>query len=53
MSSKKVVLAYEYTGADGKSHKPDSTVEVDAAEANRLLNDGLAREAAADKKGDA
>ena len=53
----KLTLAYPYTDADGKTHKPDATVEVDAAEAARLLYFGLAREsettksATAEKKG--
>ena len=51
-NTKKVTLAYEYASADGKTHKPDSTVEVDVAEANRLLFNGLAREVdTAEKKG--
>jgi hypothetical protein len=39
----KITLAYPYTGADGKNHRPDTTVDVDDAEAARLLHYGLAR----------
>ena len=46
----KVTLAWPYTDADGKNHKPDTTVDLDVAEANRLLHAGLAREAADTKK---
>lgn len=46
----KIVLAYPYTGADGKNHKPDTTIEVDDAEANRLLYYGLARTPEPDTK---
>jgi len=42
--SKKVILAYLYTDADGKEHKPDATLALEDAEANRLLFYGLARE---------
>jgi len=42
--STKVVLAYEYTDTDDKTHAPDKTIEVDDAEAARLLFYGLARE---------
>jgi hypothetical protein len=45
MSKKSVTLAYPYTGADGKNHKADTTLSLDVAEANRLLIEGLAREA--------
>jgi len=52
---KRIVLAYKYVDADGKTHAPDTTVNLDAAEANRLLHYGLAREPSApadtDKKG--
>ena len=49
----KITLAYPYTGADGKNHKPDVTIEVEEGEANRLLHYGLARvpESAPEKKG--
>ena len=49
----KVTLAYKYVGADGRNHKPDTTIDVDDAEANRLLYYGLARvpESAPEKKG--
>ena len=40
---KKVTLAAPYSDADGKNHKPDSSVTLDRAEANRLLAAGLAR----------
>jgi len=40
----KLVLAYAYDDADGRNHKPDATVDVDDAEAARLLYYGLARE---------
>ena len=39
----KVVLAYPYTDANGKDHKPDSTVSVADDEAARLVAEGLAR----------
>lgn len=39
----KIVLAYPYTDAAGKDHKPDTTVSVDDAEASRLVAEGLAR----------
>ena len=55
MPKVKVTLAYPYVDADGKNHAPDTTVSLDAAEANRLLHYGLAREPLApadtDKKG--
>lgn len=51
----KITLAYEYTDAEGKTHAPDKSIDVDDAEANRLLHLGLARETSAsadkDKKG--
>ena len=53
---KKVTLARAYTDADGKNHRADTTLDLERAEANRLLHLGLARmPAAADekKKGDA
>lgn len=55
--STKVILAYPYTDADGKEHKPDATLSLEDAEANRLIFYGLAREpettksAEAEKKG--
>ena len=39
----KLVLAYAYVDADGHNHNPDTTVNVDDAEAARLLYYGLAR----------
>lgn len=39
----KVTLAYPYTTGDGKTHKADKTLDLDKAEARRLLNAGLAR----------
>ena len=51
----KVTLAYPYVDADGKNHAPDTTIDLEAPEANRLLHYGLARETSApadtDKKG--
>ena len=49
----KLVLAYPYTDAEGKTHAPDTTIEVEEGEANRLLHYGLARvpESAPEKKG--
>lgn len=49
----KLVLAYAYVDAKGKEHAPDTTIEVEDAEANRLLYYGLARvpESAPEKKG--
>lgn len=49
----KVVLAYPYKDEAGRNHKPDTTIEVEDAEANRLLFYGLARvpESASEKKG--
>ena len=49
MTTKKVTLAAPYAElrADGqvkKRHDADATVELDRAEANRLLHAGLARE---------
>ena len=55
--SSKVTLAYPYIDEEGKNHKADTTLEVEDAEAARLLYFGLAREpettksAAAEKKG--
>lgn len=42
---KTVTLAYEYVDAEGNQHEPDQTLDLDNAEANRLLSAGLAREA--------
>lgn len=42
---KTVTLAYEYVDAEGNKHDPDETLELDNAEANRLLSAGLARDA--------
>lgn len=38
-----VVLAYPWTDADGKTHEPDSTVQVDRSTARDLIRDGRAR----------
>lgn len=48
-----VTLAYPYTDASGTKHAPDEDVELEDAEANRLLHYGLARvpESAHTKKG--
>lgn len=52
MAKKSVTLAYPYTGDDGKNHKADTTLSLEVAEANRLLHEGLAREAdQTEKKG--
>ena len=52
MSKKSVTLAAPYTGEDGKNHKADTTLDLEVAEANRLLFAGLAREAdKTEKKG--
>jgi len=52
MSKKKVTLAYPYVGEDDKNHKADTTLELEVGEANRLLFEGLAREAdSTEKKG--
>lgn len=48
--TRKVVLAYPYTDADGKDHKPDVTLTLPRHEANRLLFAGLARVPDATKK---
>jgi hypothetical protein len=45
MSQKKVTLAHPYVGEDGTNHKPDTTLNLEVGEANRLLFLGLAREA--------
>jgi hypothetical protein len=41
--SKSVTLAYPYEDADGKKHKADTVLDLEVAEANRLLAAGLAR----------
>ena len=46
----KITLAYPYTGADGKNHRPYTTIDVDDAEAARLLHYGLARAPEPDTK---
>jgi len=46
----KVTLAYAYVDADGRNHNPDTTVNVDDAEAARLLYYGLARAPEPDTK---
>lgn len=40
----RITLAAPYTDADGKQHKADSTVTVDAGEASRLKHYGLGRD---------
>ena len=51
-TKRQVTLAYPYTDAAGKTHQPDATIPLDHAEANRLLFNGLAREAdTSEKKG--
>ena len=52
MSKKRVTLAYPYVGEKGTTHKADTTLELDVAEANRLLFEGLAREADTTEKKD-
>ncbi|MFJ8760846.1 hypothetical protein [Streptomyces cyaneofuscatus] len=39
----KVTFAYPLTTADGKERKPDSTADLEDAEAKQLIKDGLAR----------
>ena len=51
-NQRQVTLAYPYTDADGKAHKADATVSLDHAEAQRLLFEGLAREADTNEKKD-
>jgi len=46
----KVTLSYLYIDQDGKNHKPDTTIELEDAEAARLLHYGLAREPEPTKK---
>lgn len=41
----KVTFAYPRVTVDGTSHKPDSTADLDAAEAKQLIKDGFARAA--------
>ena len=41
----KVTLAFPYTTPGGRHHKPDTTIEVDFEEGQRLLLGGLARPA--------
>jgi len=41
----KITLAYPYTDAAGKEHKPDSSPDLPEDEANRLLETGRARTA--------
>lgn len=43
MSNVKVTLAYPYTDADGKDHRPDTTLSLPEGEARRLLHFGRAR----------
>ena len=40
----RITLAAPYTDGDGKQHKADSTVEVDAGVASELKFHGLARD---------
>lgn len=49
----KVTLAAPYTDAAGDTHAADETLDLDLAEASRLLHFGLAREASADDKEEA
>ena len=53
--NKRIILAYPYTDADGKQHKPDTTISLPKDTADQLVFDGLARAAneadEADKKG--
>lgn len=44
----RVTLAAPYVDADGKEHAADKTLDLDIAEASRLLHFGLAREEPAD-----
>ena len=46
----RITLAAPYTDGDGKKHKADSTIEVDAGEASRLKFVGLARDPEPTKK---
>lgn len=48
----RITLAAPYTDGDGKQHKADSTIEVDAGEASRLKFVGLARDPEPTKKVD-
>lgn len=41
----RITFAYPRTTADGKQHEPDSTADVDDAEAKQLVKDGFARPA--------
>lgn len=41
----KVTFAYPRVTADGAKHKPDSTADLDDAEAKQLIKDGFARPA--------
>lgn len=47
MSRRRITLAYPWTDADGKEHRPDETISVDEATARRLIGDGWARPASA------
>ena len=40
----RITLAAPYTDGDGKQHKADSTIEVDAGVASELKFHGLARD---------
>lgn len=41
----KITLAWPWTGPDGVTHDPDTTVEVDRSTGSVLLHRGLARRA--------
>ncbi|MEV8349061.1 hypothetical protein ACFVTT_15610 [Streptomyces niveus] len=41
----KVTFAYPRVTADGAEHKPDTTADLDDAEAKQLIRDGFARPA--------
>ena len=47
----KVTFAVEHKTADGKTHKPDTTVSVGDAEARDLILTGRARPAGDTKEG--
>lgn len=48
----RVTLAAPYVDADGKNHAANTTLDLDDAEASRLLHYGLAREASAPAEAD-
>ncbi|MFD3517704.1 hypothetical protein [Streptomyces sp. NPDC058657] len=39
----RITFAYPRTTADGIEHEPDTTADVDDAEAKQLIRDGFAR----------